>query len=140
MNLRLMDGDRVLFDLTLPDLPREHEARAQPFYLADRETQRLCAFYSLGANHRRLKVMMELARGGELRFSDVMQIATNPKLAQDCLQPMLKEGLVVHGGRGSGYRIPERALPLMMTLTVGLARMLTVLEQELASDEEGASR
>ncbi len=140
MNLRLTQGDKVLFDLAMPDLPGERGGEAQPSELDDREMERLCSFYSMGASQKRLKVMMELAKGSELRFSDVMQIATNPKLAQDCLQPMLKEGLVVHGGRGSGYRMPERALPLVMTLTLGLAKMLALLEEEMAEDVEGALR
>jgi len=140
MNLRLTQGDRVLFDLAMPDLPQERGEAVGTIQLADSDMERLCAFYSMGANEKRLKVMMELARGGELRFSDVMQIATNPKLAQDCLQPMLRRGLVVHGGRGSGYKISERALPVVMTLTLGLAKMLAVLEQEMADAEEGALR
>jgi hypothetical protein len=138
MNLKLVDGDRVLFELVLPDPKGQPTGRNQPFDVAESEMERLRAFYSMGANQKRLKVMMELARGGELRFSDVMQIATNPKLAQDCLQPMLKEGIVVHGGRGSGYKIPERALPLVVTLTVGLAKMLALLEREPEDEEEGA--
>jgi hypothetical protein len=140
VKLRLVQGEKLLFELALPDEQRESGAKTLPFDLAERELERLCAFYSMGSNRKRLKVMMELARGGELRFSEVMQIATNPKLAQDCLQPMLKEGLVVHAGRGSGYRISERALPLVMTLTVGLAKMLAILENELAEDERGELR
>jgi len=136
----LMRDDKVIFDLTLPESSEGLEGTLRPCAVAEREMERLCAFYSMGSNRKRLRVMTELARGGELRFSDVMQIATNPKLAQDCLQPMLREGLVVHGERGSGYRIPEKALPLMMTLTVGLARMLSVLDEELTSDEGGALR
>jgi hypothetical protein len=138
MNLRLTQGTTVLFDLPLPDLPLDPHAMVEPVFLADRDMERLCAFYSMGANQKRLRVMLELARGGELRFSDVMKIATNPKLAQDCLQPMLKVGLIVHGARGSGYRVSERALPLILTLTLGLARMLAILEQELAEDAKGA--
>jgi hypothetical protein len=140
MNLRLTQDGKVLFDLVVPDLPHEHEESTRPISLDDREMRRLCAFYSMSANQKRLKVLMELAGGSELRFSDVMQIATNPKLAQDCLQPMLREGLVLHGGRGSGYRISERALPLVMTLTLGLAKLLAVLEQEIADTEESALR
>ncbi|MDA4122848.1 MAG: hypothetical protein OK456_06685 [Thaumarchaeota archaeon] len=128
----LVDEGKVIFEYELSprlgdrSLPRKVE-------LADNELERLCTYYSMGSNQRRLRVMTELAKGVELRFSDIMQIATNPKLAQDCLQPMLKEGLVVHGKRGSGYQISEKALPLVVFLTVGLGKMLSVLERDIAA-------
>lgn len=108
--------------------------------LTESELERLLSFYSLGSNEKRLRVMLELVQEGELRFSDVMRIATNPKLAQDCLQPMVKGGLVVHKGRGSGYRLSEKAAPIVLALTLGLAKMLSELKDEVEGEEGGRTR
>ena len=140
MRLRLYEGERVLFDLDLPDLSREVVSPVELAKLEEGEVERLCALLSIGSNPKRLSVMMELANGQELRFSDVMQIAMNPKIARDCLQPMLREGLVVHGERGSTYRVSPKAVSLLMTLTVGLSKMLSHLQEEgSASTGEGTA-
>jgi len=97
----------------------------------DLQIDRLSDLCSVGANRKRLKVMLELAKGKEMLFSDVMQIVTNPKLAQDCLQPLLKEGLVLHGGRGSTYRVSGRGQAFAVAMTIGMGGMLDVLENEL---------
>jgi hypothetical protein len=138
VNLKLVLGERLLFDLELPEVGPGGEVSAPPPTLNDRDLERLSSLYAIGSNAKRLKVMVELARGGELRFSDVMQIALNPKIAQDCLQPMVREGLVVHGERGSTYRVSEKALPLVTILTAGLAKLLPDIEEE-SGDGEGGS-
>jgi predicted transcriptional regulator len=102
--------------------------------LSESEIDRISALYSIGANRKRLKVMLELAKGNEMRFSEVMQIVMNPKLAQDCLQPLLKEGLVLHGERGSTYRASRRGRALVAAMTLGVGEMLDVLERELETE------
>lgn len=93
---------------------------ALPLPVEDSRLESLSDYYSIGANWRRLKVLLEFARGRELRFSDVMQIATNPKIAQDCLRPLLNGGFILHGERGSTYKASSRgfALGLMMTFVL----------------------
>ncbi len=135
----LVDEGKVLFEYELsPRLGDRNLSRSVE--LAEGELERLSTYYSMGSNQRRLRVMTELAKGVELRFSDIMQIATNPKLAQDCLRPMLKEGLVVHGKRGSGYQISEKALPLVVFLTVGFGKVLSVLERDIAAGSARGSK
>lgn len=87
LQLCLMEDEKVLFSLPLP----LRESGQLPFPLSEAELERLSALYSIGSNRKRLRVMMELAKGQEMRFSDVMQLVTNPKLAQDSLQPMVRE-------------------------------------------------
>lgn len=129
LRICLMEDDRVLFSLPLPWRPSDAESPDLPFSLSEAELDRLASLYSIGSNRKRLRVMMELARGRELRFSDVMQIVTNPKLAQDSLQPMVREGLVLHE-KGMGYRPSAPGLRVLLLLTIGLGRMLVLLERE----------
>jgi predicted transcriptional regulator len=125
LELLLMHDEKVL--LRVP-IGRESGV-FQP--LDERELGRLSDLLAIGANRKRLKIMVEFARGRELRFSDVMMIATNPKLAQDCLQPLLREGLLLHEGRGSTYRASPRGLALALAMTVGAGPVLEALEEEL---------
>lgn len=120
-----MEDNRVLFSLPLTS-KLAAEGRAG---LSEADLDRLSKLYSIGSNRKRLRVMMEFAKGGELRFSDVMQLVTNPKLAQDSLQPMVKEGLVLHE-KGLGYRPSQNGLKILLVLTVGLGRIVALLEDE----------
>ena len=131
LRLCLLDDDRVLFSLPLP----WKSGSELPSALTDEELERLSILYSMGSNRKRLKVMMELAKGRELRFSDVMLMVTNPKLAQDSLQPMVREGLVLHE-KGMGYRPSSGGLRVLLVLTLGLGRILTLVERD-AGDRAG---
>lgn len=124
LQLCLMDGDNVLFALPLP--PGANYPAPAP--LAEQDLDRLSSLYSLGSNRKRLGVMAELSKGGELRFSDVLRLVTNPKLAQDSLLPLVREGLVIHEGKGAGYQASEKGRRLMLILTVGLGRILPLIE------------
>ena len=117
----------MVFALTLPPRPDF----VPPLRADDAQLEMLSSLYSLGANKKRLTVMAELAKGGELRFSDVLRLVTNPKLAQDSLLPLVEEGLVVHESKGAGYHASKRGLPTMMILTVGLGRILALVERSM---------
>jgi predicted transcriptional regulator len=125
VEILLVRDEKVVFRL-----PLGGQAGDAPS-LDDAELGRLSDLYAIGANRRRLRVMFELARGKEMRFSDVMQIVTNPKLAQDCLQPLLQEGLVLHGERGSSYRASRRGVVVGVAMTLGVGGMLDALERDL---------
>ena len=127
MTLRicLVEDERVLFSLPLP----WSGSRDLPIALSESDLDRLSRLYSIGSNRKRLRVMMELAKGGEIRFSDVMQLVTNPKLAQDSLRPMVKEGLVLHE-KGFGYKPSDSGLKVLLILTVGLGRILALIDGE----------
>ena len=70
-----------------------------------------------------------------MKFSDFLQLATNPKLVQDCIEPMVEEGMVLHGSRGSCYRQSERGVALAIVMTSGLARLMDYLDEEMEGDE-----
>jgi hypothetical protein len=125
MRLCLMDDEKVLFSLPLS----WRSGTEPPFALSDSELDRLSDLYSVGSNRKRLGVMLELAKGRELRFSEVMQLVTNPKLARDSLQPMVREGLVLHE-KGMGYRPSETGLRVLLVLTLGFGKILALIEGE----------
>lgn len=125
MRLCLLDDEKVLFSLPLPWTGTPE----LPFLLSEAELDRLSSLYSLGSNRKRLRVMTELAKGREVRFSDIMQIVTNPKLAQDNLQPMVKEGLVLHE-KGYGYRPSEVGVKVLLVLTLGFGRILALVDSQ----------
>ncbi len=123
MQLCLIEDEKVLFSLPLPWTGSQE----LPFHLSEEEIERLSSLYSIGSNKKRLRVMMELAKGREVRFSDIMQIVTNPKLAQDSLQPMVREGLVLHE-KGYGYAPSETGLKVLLVLTIGFGRILALID------------
>ncbi len=128
LELRLVKDGKVLFNL-----PIEGPARVSGLYMSDvdhEDIQRLADLYSIAANQRRLRIMVELMRKGEMRFSELLEFATNPKLVRDCMEPMVREGMVIHEHRGSGYRPSETGVALVMTMTAGLSKLLEVLDQE----------
>ena len=103
---------------------------------SEKELDRLSSLCSLAANRKRLRVILEFAKGKEMRFSDVLLIAVNPKLAQDCLKPLLEEGMVFHGERGTAYRASSKGVALAVTMTVLLRQVLEVLEKELGEGKK----
>ncbi|HXW37146.1 MAG TPA: hypothetical protein VEJ36_04505 [Nitrososphaerales archaeon] len=127
---RLVEDGEVLF--TVPIRGQADPALEE---ISDEVLQKLAAIYSIAANERRLRMMRALAQRGEMRFSDLLQVATNPKLVQDCLEPMAKEGMVVHEGRGTGYKPSDMGLTVAVTITTAMGRLLEMFEEE-ASDLE----
>jgi hypothetical protein len=125
LKICLIEDEKVLFSLALPWKTKGE----LPFTLSEGELEKLSTLYSIASNRKRLRVMMELAKGNEMRFSDVMQLVTNPKLAQDSLQPMVREGLVLHE-RGLGYRPSGPGVKVLLVLTLGLGRILALLDSE----------
>ena len=95
----------------------------------------LTDLYSMAANGRRLRMMLELMRRGEMRFSEMQGIAVNPKLVRDCMEPMVRAGLVIHERRSEPYRPSERGTALAIAMTTGMGRLLQALEEEMEEDE-----
>jgi predicted transcriptional regulator len=124
LEIRLVKDDVVLLSLPVDPVGGVNGS------LSDDELDRLSRLYSLGSSRKRLRVMLEFAKGREMRFSDVMQLVTNPKIAQDCLQPLLNDGLVLHGGRGSTYRTSRRGAAIAVAMTLVVGRMLDALGRE----------
>ncbi len=128
LQLLLVKDDKVLFRFPIRNrAPKTSDT-------SEGELDRLSTLCSIGANRKRLRVMLEFAKGKEMRFSEVLMLATNPKLAQDCLQPLVNEGLVLHGERGSTYRASARGVALAVTMTVGLGQVFGALQKELEGE------
>jgi len=132
LELRLVRDNKVLFSVPVydPEGPVEvgHDLQEEDF-------GQLTDLYSIAANGRRLRMMVELMKRGEMRFSDMMELALNPKLVKDCVEPMMKAGLVVHEGRGEPYRPSELGTAIAIAMTSGMGRLLEALEEEMEGDE-----
>ncbi len=102
----------------------------------DEDIEKLANLYSIGANEKRLRVMLELMRQGEMSFSELLRVAVNPKLVGDCMNPLLKEGMVIHERRRAPYRTSEKGAVLAITMTAGVARLLDVLDEEMEGEED----
>jgi hypothetical protein len=120
----------------LCSVPLGETAEGQGASLDDGDIERLAQLYSIAANEKRLRMMSEIATRGEMRFSDFLQIALNPKLVSDSLEPMMKGGLVTHEGRGACYRPSERGTIIALTMTQGIATLLDMLEEETSEEAE----
>ncbi len=132
IELRLVRDGKTIF--SMPIHSSSEDADSVMLDLEDADMERLADLYSLAANGRRLRIMHELAKRGEMRFSDILQIAMNPKIVHDFLEPMVREGIVVHEGKRTGYRPSTKGFAYV-SLTTGLSRILELLEEEMEGDE-----
>ncbi|HUI86665.1 MAG TPA: hypothetical protein VLY21_05895 [Nitrososphaerales archaeon] len=132
LELRLVRGNTVLFSVPVYD-PEGTVAVERD--IEEEDFGQLTDLYSMAANGRRLRMMVELMKRGEMRFSDMMELALNPKLVKDCVEPMVKAGLVTHEGRGTPYRPTEMGVAIVIAMTSGMGRFLDALEEEMEAEE-----
>lgn len=125
--LQLVRDGRVLYRI-----PIQSYEEAEDGLLVDVDEEdlgRLSEIYSIAANEGRLRMMLELARRREMRFSDLLKLSTNPKLVKTCVDEMAHAGLLEHEERGA-YRPSETGSALAIAMTVGLSKLLEALEEE----------
>ena len=120
LELALIRDGRVVFrsPILAPGMSQGYEIRKS-------DLQELAEIFSLASNEGRLRLMNELMRRQETRFTDLLRIVVNPKLVKDCVEPMVKTGLLVHKSRGSTYRLSSRGAIVISTLTWGLIGILS---------------
>ena len=133
LELQLLRDGRVLF--RWPIQAAEEGVGDFAGEIDEEDIEKLANLYSIGANERRLRVMSELMRQGEMSFSELLKVAMNPKLVRDCMEPLLREGMVIHERKRAPYRTSEKGAILALTMTAGVARLLDVLEEELGVEE-----
>jgi hypothetical protein len=78
--IRLIRDGKVLFRIPIPSA--EDRPEIADVELAPRSIEKLVNIYAIASNERRLRLMLELARRGEMRFSDMLEISINPKSSQ----------------------------------------------------------
>lgn len=127
-----MRDDRVLFSVPVWDSEGSVAVKQE---LEDEELGQLIDLYSIAANGRRLRMMVELMKRGEMRFSDMLELALNPKLVKDCVEPMVKAGLVIHENRREPYRPSELGTAIAIAMTTGMGRLIEALEEEMGESE-----
>ena len=88
----------------------------------------LVEIFSIASNERRLKLMIQLMKKPETRFTELLQVGVNPKLVQDCVGPMVRSGLLVHEGKGAAYRPSAKGALVITIVTRALAEMLGAVE------------
>lgn len=132
--LRLIKDGKVLFNLSIPT--NETRGRREKLEVDEDSLERLANIYSIVSNERRLRLLIELARRGEMRFSDMLEISVNPKTVSESIGPMLEEGIVLHGGRGSCYRPSDMGTILAFTMSAGLGRLLAAFEEETEDEDD----
>jgi len=132
LEFQLVEGNRVLFRVPL----RAHAERPEvPLEMDEDDIEKLASLYSIASNEGRLRMMFEMAARGEVKFSDLLELTSNPKMVHDCLKPMMEEGMLEHEQRGP-YRPSVRGAALVITMTAGLARLLDALEDEVGGEED----
>jgi predicted transcriptional regulator len=132
IELRLVRDGKTIF--SFPINSSSDEADRGKLELEEDDMERLADLYSIAASERRFRIMHELARRGQMKHSDILRIAMNPKFVQDCINPMVEGGIVIHEGRHTGYRPSSKGFAYV-TLTTGLSRILELLEEEMEADE-----
>jgi len=128
LELRLVRDNKVLF--SVPLVYARQETSEADLDIDEEDFERLASLYSIGANERRLRIMVELMRRGEMSFSDLLEVALNPKLVRDCMNPMVREGIVIHERKRAPYKPSFRGVVMATTMTAGLAKLLEFVEEE----------
>ena len=90
----------------------------------------LVKIFAIASNERRLRLMLELMKKPETRFTDLLQVGVNPKLVQDCVGPMVEGGLLLHEGKGAGYSPSQKGALVITMVTRGMAEMLKATEAD----------
>ncbi len=88
----------------------------------------LVEIFSIASNERRLRLMIQLMKSPETRFTELLQVGVNPKLVQDCVAPMVRSGLLVHEGKGAAYRPSAKGALVITMVTRVLAEALAAVE------------
>ena len=125
--LQLVRDGKVLYKIPIGSLEETDERLLTG--VDDEDLERLADLYSIAANEGRLRMMLELARKREVRFSDLLRVSTNPKLVRSCMDEMEEAGLAEHEMWGK-YRQTERRAGLVVFMTAGLAKVLDALEDK----------
>jgi hypothetical protein len=134
LEVQIVDGGRVLLRAPIQGVSSSGDRLS--FDLDDELIGRLVSMHAVAANERRMRMMLELTRKGELQFSDLLEIAENPKLVTDCMRPLLESGLVEHEKWGSSYRTTAAGEALAAVMTVGMASMIEFFEEEGDDENE----
>ncbi len=134
LEFQLVRGRKVLF--RFPIQTDEGEGIGSDLGLDEGEIERLAAIHAIAANERRLRMMMELTSRRETTFSDLLDVAENPKLVTDCMKPLMEEGMVTHEKWGSSYRPTEAGVAFAIAMTAGLTKLLEYFEAEEGDDDE----
>lgn len=122
----LLVKDKVVVCRTEVPLPGPEGGQNEPSRPA---LQRLAGIFAIAANERRLRLMVEMTKREETRFTDLLPVAVNPKLVHDCLEPMVQNGLVVHESKGSAYRLSMKGVVVVAALTRGMSEMIQAAEE-----------
>src|SRR5438034_9218211 len=102
IELRLVRDGKTIFSIPI-DSSGEGADKGK-LELEEDDMERLADLYSVAANERRFRIMHELTRRGEMKHADILRIAMNPKVDDDCINPMVEGGIVMHEGKGAGER------------------------------------
>ena len=130
---RLVSGNQVLLRIPI----QEHvQGSGQGSRLDDSHLERLVDLLSVAANPRRFRMMSEMISRGEMQFSDLLDLAENPKLVADCMGPLVEEGMVSHEGRGSSYKPTRAGYAFAATVTTAIPLLLEFLEENEEGEEE----
>ena len=98
--------------------------------ISEEKLERLAELYSIAANQQRLRMMLELANRGEMRFSDFLRLTSNPKLVNTCVEELSEAGLLEPRDKGDSYRPTDAGSAFVFTITAGVAKLFDALEDE----------
>src|SRR3989442_10618681 len=97
IELRLVRDGKTIFSIPI-DSSGEGPEKGK-LELDDDDMERLAVLYFVAANERRFRIMHELTRRGEMKHSDILRIAVNPKFVYNCMNPVGEECTVIHEWR-----------------------------------------
>ena len=92
-------------------------------------SEELSQVIATAANGKRFRLLVELLKHPESRFTDLLPVAVNPKLLRDSIVPMTENGLVVQGSPRAPYVLTNKGVIVATILTRGMADLLRAVEK-----------
>ena len=131
LKLRLVDDDKVLWEIPLEAEQWDRRRLQREFDEMDQEIQRFESLFNAMANRSRMRMMRTFFVNSEtpIAFIELMRILNlNPKIVSDSTKRLRSTGLIEKNREGK-YRSTRLGEAQFLMMSVAMKRMLEFLEE-----------
>ena len=131
LKLRLVDDDKVLWEIPLEAEQWDRRRLQREFDEMDQEIQRFESLFNAMANRSRMRMMRTFFVNSEtpIAFTELMRILNlNPKIVSDSTKRLRSTGLIEKNREGK-YRSTRLGEAQFLMMSVAMKRMLEFLEE-----------
>jgi predicted transcriptional regulator len=131
LKLRLVDDDKVLWEIPLEAEQWDRRRLQREFDEMDQEIQRFESLFNAMANRSRMRMMRTFFVNSEtpIAFTELMRILNlNPKIVSDSTKRLRSTGLIEKNREGK-YQSTRLGEAQFLMMSVAMKRMLEFLEE-----------